>query len=186
MGYYLTSIALLLLTIVIADRNAKLEDAEKAQRCIVIRHPRLYLWVGGLLVALVAGLYAWSFFDPEAFAGKTWPDDLVFCAFALGGVGIIQSTLSFQIVLEQQGNTFRYRTFFFRVHTISFQECICYYERKKLQDHVLVTRKHVIFCDDWDIHSDALPRLCKQRGVPLVSARVGRKIRRGRRKLGKE
>ena len=74
MGYYLTSIALLLLTIVIADRNAKLEDAEKAQRCIVIRHPRLYLWVGGLLVALVAGLYAWSFFDPEAFAGKTWPD----------------------------------------------------------------------------------------------------------------
>ena len=71
MGYYLTSIALLLLTIVIADRNAKLEDAEKAQRCIVIRHPRLYLWVGGLLVALVAGLYAWSFFDPEAFAGKT-------------------------------------------------------------------------------------------------------------------
>lgn len=179
MGYYLTSIALLLLTIAIADRSAKLEDAEKAQRCIVIRHPRLYLWVGGLLVALVAGLYAWSFFDPESFAGKTWPVDLVFCAFALGGVGIIQSTLSFQIVLEQQGNTFRYRTFFFRVHTISFQECLCYYERKKLQDRVIVTRKQVIFCDDWDIHSDALPRLCKQRGVPLVSARVGRKLRRG-------
>ena len=186
MGYYLTSIVLLLLAIAIADRNAKLEDAEKAQRCIVIRHPRLYLWVGGLLVAIVAGLYAWSFFDPESFAGKTWPVDLVFCAFALGGVGIIQSTLSFQIVLEQRGNTFRYRTFFFRVHTISFQECLCYYERKKLQDRVIVTRKQVIFCDDWDIHSDALPRLCKQRGVPLVSARVGRKLRRGRRKLGKE
>ena len=180
MGYYLTSIVLLLLAIAIADRNAKLEDAEKAQRCIVIRHPRLYLWVGGLLVAIVTGLYACS------FLGKTWPVDLVFCAFALGGVGIIQRTLSFQIVLEQRGNTFRYRTFFFRVHTISFQECLCYYERKKLQDRVIVTRKQVIFCDDWDIHSDALPRLCKQRGVPLVSARVGRKIRRGRRKLGKE
>ena len=135
MGYYLTSIALLLLTIVIADRNAKLEDAEKAQRCIVIRHPRLYLWVGGLLVALVAGLYAWSFFDPEAFAGKTWPDDLVFCAFALGGVGIIQSTLSFQIVLEQQGNTFRYRHIHSPAAFLPLIICCCLSSVEIVQNH---------------------------------------------------
>lgn len=104
------AIAIGLLKTYISRSNRKEMLKSESNEHIIIRHPKIYIWIACVCIALIGALLIWIYFFPNDTV-TVWVF-AVFGVFMLIGNYLILVTLIFKIDIYKSKDYFLYRSIF--------------------------------------------------------------------------
>lgn len=157
----LISLVLGLISSAIQKQNDKELVRNQKEEHVVLRLPKVCLWVGLLCVAFFAALLLWAILS----SNETAPLWVIFCLFILVGMVLVYEALVWKIEIFRHEDYFLIRTVY-KVHTVRYRDCIGY--RFATNELVLKTRKKKYRIDLMATNFDFFLSMLTQYNVPEI------------------
>lgn len=120
----ITIICIGLLSAVIGKNNDKELIENLTKDHIVLRLPKVYIWIGSIGILFFLALIILSSLFPNGTEGVF--SYSVFIAFVILGIFIVLEALLWKVDVFRHKDYFVYRTMFFKTYTIEYKDCEYY------------------------------------------------------------
>lgn len=165
MKYLLSAVLIPIVISLLFSSIGKKNDEETIKNLtkehIVIRYPKVYLWVGIIDIFLFAFLMVLTIWWPTYI--WVW---VLLSFFLLLGVYVVFVSLCWKIDIFQHEDYFLIRTLPFRTHKIQYSDCIEYGYVNKMNMLVLKTSRKKFHVDIFTVNFSFLVGMLGQHKVP--------------------
>ena len=131
---------------------------------VEIHLPKVYFWIGLLVVAVFSTFCFIMFFFPNGT--EAWWVWVIFIIFILGGFYIIFESLFFKIDIFKSKDYFVYKDFFVKTQKIYYCDCISY--NRNANAFVIKTTRNKISMDIHSVNIEILMAMLSKKNVKEI------------------